>query len=390
MRSISAPAARSASRVLRSKRLVDRIDDVRRRFACHIGVMDPVRQSSTNLLDGLARADVGVADQEDASVDALEPMVAHQPLHLAIIAPAPILAREEGRADLYLARLGTLEIVTRTPDHRARRAVYRDQHSARGETVGEEFTEHRLLPAVVRGVHFPDQRVARDREQSIEIVGRRRAERDGQPNQGRDEQPDRRQQRENLERDERPMVMVGVVWRRRRPCGVDRRRRGRARRGRFLLLVDARDPVHPGGRRRGALVLPTEYLDEPAEGVTQDRGGQEDADIMMPATKVAERGAVHESRLWQRHTRAQALRNAGGVPSRSPLFMSFDALTLYEMTISASRAPGIRMPAASPPALIRNSASIVRPMNCSNVLPPTLVSPVTPSNSTTASLPCQR
>src|SRR3569623_1889696 len=139
--------------------------------------MDPVRQSSTNLLDGLARADVGVADQEDDSVDALEPMVEHQPLHLAIIAPAPILAREEGPADLYLARLGTLEIVTRTPAHRARRAVYRDQHSARGETVGEEFTEHRLLPAVVRGVHFPDQRVARDREQSIEIVGRRRKRR---------------------------------------------------------------------------------------------------------------------------------------------------------------------------------------------------------------------
>ena len=58
--------------------------------------------------------------------------------------------------------------------------------------------------------------------------------------------------------------------------------------------------------------------------------------------------------------------------------------------ISASRAPGMNRAAASTPAFNRNDGSRTLPRYCSKVAPPGLASPVRPSNSTTASLPCQR
>src|SRR5215213_9150936 len=65
------------------------------------------------------RANVVRADHEDDALHEAEGVLQHEPLHLAVVAPAPVRSGEEGPADLDLALLCVESVIARRADDAA-------------------------------------------------------------------------------------------------------------------------------------------------------------------------------------------------------------------------------------------------------------------------------
>ena len=101
-------------------------------------------------------------------------MLEHQPLHLAVVATAPIGARQERPADLDFAPLPIVTVEPRRPDDPALLCLAGHQCTPRSQRLAEEDPELIFFVAVVIGMLLPDERVSSDREKLVEIGGSKR------------------------------------------------------------------------------------------------------------------------------------------------------------------------------------------------------------------------
>ncbi len=93
--------------------------------------------------------------------------------------PVPQYGRARKRpADLQLAGVHATRVVSRRADDLAGAGHSRDERAAALERIGEEPAEHRLGPAIVRGMARPDLRIARREIQRVPILVHQRAQND--------------------------------------------------------------------------------------------------------------------------------------------------------------------------------------------------------------------
>ncbi len=98
-------------------------------------------------------------------------MLQHEPLHLAVVATAPVVAGQEGPTDLNDAALRVIAVVAGRSDDVAGGSIERDERATGREGLLEERSEWGLLIAISVWMLFPDERIRRDSEQRLEVVG---------------------------------------------------------------------------------------------------------------------------------------------------------------------------------------------------------------------------
>src|SRR5205814_3451501 len=108
---------------------------------------------------GALRGPVLVTDPEHDGVCERERMVEHQALDLAVGAAAPMAAGKKRPADLDLAQLRLVAVVTAGADQSAGRAVDEYKTHFRIDRAVEEFPKTRLRVAVGHRMHAPDFRI---------------------------------------------------------------------------------------------------------------------------------------------------------------------------------------------------------------------------------------
>ena len=140
-----------------------------------MGQFGAVSQGAADFFERRAAAQVGFADAEIDPLDRAQRVVEHQPLELGVVGPAPVAAGKESPADLNRAAIRrVIRLEPRRADDRAAGLVDHRQRTAFGQRIIEEGSKYRLLPAIMRGVQFPDQRVAGDREKRVPVIGAQR------------------------------------------------------------------------------------------------------------------------------------------------------------------------------------------------------------------------
>src|SRR5438105_4934619 len=97
--------------------------------------------NAADLLHGPPRPAVVRANQEDHALDEPERMLKHEPLHLAVVATAPVGPGQERPADLDFAALGVVTVEPRRPDDSAIPRVCGEQRAAGRQGVAEEGPE---------------------------------------------------------------------------------------------------------------------------------------------------------------------------------------------------------------------------------------------------------
>src|SRR5262249_53404701 len=140
------------------------------------GVGPRADPACADLCDRSARAHVVRANQKDDRVHEPERVLEHQALELSVVRPAPMRSGEERPPDLDFAPLGVEAEVARRADHTAIFRVSDEEGAAGFHRLAEEFSEDVRLPAVVRRVLLPDERVGGDSVERVEVIRAQRAD----------------------------------------------------------------------------------------------------------------------------------------------------------------------------------------------------------------------
>jgi len=128
------------------------------------------RAYATNLFHGALGAAIVWTDGEDHALHRLESMLKHQPLHLAVVSPAPVGSGQERPADLNDATLRIVAVVARRPDDLSGRSIQRHKRTTGRQGVLEENSERGLLIAIWFRMLLPDEGICGDPEQRLEIA----------------------------------------------------------------------------------------------------------------------------------------------------------------------------------------------------------------------------
>jgi hypothetical protein len=144
----------------------------------HVAILGLGPKHAADLLHRAAGAQIAFANHEDHRIEPAKGVAEHQVLELAVGAAAPMIARQEGPADLDLTRPGISVVVAAGPDHAPALPLADRQAAARCKRVVEIAPEHRLLPAVMGRVDRPDQRIGRGRVERVPVLRHRRAQLD--------------------------------------------------------------------------------------------------------------------------------------------------------------------------------------------------------------------
>src|ERR1041385_4602861 len=135
------------------------------------GTVHHAQEFPADLFDCLLRALVVLADHENDTLHKAKCVVKHKAFHLSVVLTAPVLALQEGEADLDLALFRLEIMVAGAADDVSGLAIDGNEGTAGFDAAVEITLKDRASVAVRLRVLLPDERVGGSGKERIEVLG---------------------------------------------------------------------------------------------------------------------------------------------------------------------------------------------------------------------------